>query len=37
MGMGDSFGALAPGLAADLVLLDDALNVTGVWVGGERR
>jgi N-acetylglucosamine-6-phosphate deacetylase len=36
MGMGDSFGALAPGLAADLVLLDDRLEVTAVWAHGER-
>lgn len=29
-------GALAPGLAADFVLLDDELQVTETWVAGER-
>jgi N-acetylglucosamine-6-phosphate deacetylase len=36
MRVDDRVGALAPGLAADIVLLDDALEVTDVWVGGER-
>lgn len=30
------YGAIAPGRAADFVLLDDALSVTETWVAGER-
>ncbi len=30
-------GVVAPGLAADLVHLDDGLNVTRVWVGGVEQ
>ena len=29
-------GAIAPGLAADLVHLDDNLRVQRVWIGGEE-
>ena len=29
-------GVISPGYRADLVALDDALTVTGVWVGGDR-
>ena len=36
MRVDDRVGALAPGLAADFVLLDDALAVTETWVAGER-
>ncbi len=30
------YGSLRPGAAADAVMLDDQLNVTGVWVDGIR-
>lgn len=33
----DDRGAIAPGLRADLVVLDEALRVQEVWMGGERR
>jgi N-acetylglucosamine-6-phosphate deacetylase len=29
-------GAIAPGLRADLVLLDERLNVRGTWIAGKR-
>lgn len=32
----DRVGALAPGLAADLLMLDDALEVVGVWVAAQQ-
>jgi N-acetylglucosamine-6-phosphate deacetylase len=32
----DRIGRLAPGLRADLLQLDEALNVRGVWVGGKE-
>jgi N-acetylglucosamine-6-phosphate deacetylase len=32
----DQFGAIAPGRAADFVLLDDNLHVTETWIAGER-
>jgi N-acetylglucosamine-6-phosphate deacetylase len=28
-------GRIAPGMRADLVLLDDALQVRATWIGGE--
>jgi N-acetylglucosamine-6-phosphate deacetylase len=34
MRLDDRYGAIAPGLAADFVLLDDALNVQRTFVGG---
>ncbi|MRH29068.1 N-acetylglucosamine-6-phosphate deacetylase [Microbacterium sp. SYP-A9085] len=34
VGVADRFGSLAPGRAADAVLLDDALTVRRVWVDG---
>jgi len=34
IGVADRFGSLAPGRAADAVLLDDALTVRRVWVDG---
>lgn len=34
MGLADT-GRIAPGLRADLALLDDALEVTATWIGGE--
>jgi N-acetylglucosamine-6-phosphate deacetylase len=34
IGVADRFGSLAPGHAADAVLLDDALTVRRVWVDG---
>ncbi|MFT3798281.1 N-acetylglucosamine-6-phosphate deacetylase [Microbacterium sp.] len=36
IGVADRFGSLRVGAAADAVLLDDALRVTGVWVDGIR-
>ena len=36
IGRGDDLGRLLPGFAADAVLLDDALRVTGVWCDGAR-
>jgi N-acetylglucosamine-6-phosphate deacetylase len=34
LGLGDETGAIAPGLRADLVLLDGDLNVQRTWIGG---
>ena len=31
-----NIGCLCPGARADLLHLDDSLNVRGVWIGGER-
>ncbi len=36
IGVGETFGSLAPGRAADFVLLDDDLHVVETWVAGER-
>ena len=36
IGVADEFGSLAAGKWADLVLFDDALNVSAVFVGGRR-
>ena len=36
LGLGGVTGAIRPGLAADLVHLDDAFNVQSVWVKGQR-
>lgn len=36
LGLGDVRGRIAPGLAADLVVLDDDLMVTETWIGGQR-
>jgi N-acetylglucosamine-6-phosphate deacetylase len=35
LGLGGEMGRIAPGLRADLVLLDDELKVTETWIGGE--
>jgi N-acetylglucosamine-6-phosphate deacetylase len=35
IGLGDRLGRIAPGCRADLVLLDDALQVVATWIGGE--
>jgi len=37
LGLGDTIGAIRPGLRADLVHLDEELQVRSVWVGGVRR
>ncbi|PTD26271.1 N-acetylglucosamine-6-phosphate deacetylase [Sphingomonas fennica] len=34
LGVAADRGRIAPGLAADFVLLDDALNVAGTWIAG---
>ena len=34
LGLADERGIIAPGLAADLVLLDDQMNVRETWIGG---
>lgn len=34
LGLGDQVGRIAPGLRADLVLLDDTLQVRETWIGG---
>jgi len=35
IGLGGELGRIAPGYRADLVVLDDALNVQGSWIGGK--
>jgi N-acetylglucosamine-6-phosphate deacetylase len=35
LGLGAEMGRIAPGLRADLVLLDDELKVLETWIGGE--
>ena len=34
LGLGDRLGRIAPGYRADLVLLDEALQVRETWIGG---
>ncbi|MCM2502641.1 N-acetylglucosamine-6-phosphate deacetylase [Aureimonas altamirensis] len=36
LGLEGERGALAPGFRADMVWIDDALNLRGVWIGGRR-
>ena len=36
LGLEGEHGALAPGFRADMVWIDDALNLRGVWIGGRR-
>ncbi len=36
IGLGDRFGLIEPGYAADLVVLDETRHVTGVWAAGSR-
>jgi N-acetylglucosamine-6-phosphate deacetylase len=35
LGLGSRLGRIAPGFRADLVLLDDQLQVADTWIGGE--
>jgi len=35
IGLGCELGRIAPGYRADLVMLDDALDVQGTWIAGE--
>jgi len=35
IGLGGELGRIAPGYRSDLVMLDDALNVQGTWIGGQ--
>ena len=35
LGLGGTHGRIAPGYRADLVLLDDDLQVRGTWIAGE--
>jgi N-acetylglucosamine-6-phosphate deacetylase len=37
LGLGDRFGAIAPGFAADLVALDEDFGVSETWIGGLPR
>jgi N-acetylglucosamine-6-phosphate deacetylase len=37
LGLSNIVGAIRPGLRADLVHLDEALEVRGVWIGGVAR
>lgn len=37
LGLGDERGRIAPGYRADLVLLNDALEVQEVWIGGRAQ
>jgi len=37
LGINDTHGRIAPGLAADLVLIDDALAVRATWIGGDMQ
>ncbi|KAF1697142.1 N-acetylglucosamine-6-phosphate deacetylase [Pseudoxanthomonas koreensis] len=37
LGLGDRLGRIAPGCRADLVLLDDALQVRSTWIAGARE
>ena len=36
LGLGATHGRIAPGCAADFVVLDDTLRVRETWIGGER-
>ncbi|MBN2982584.1 N-acetylglucosamine-6-phosphate deacetylase [Cohnella algarum] len=36
LGLDKTHGSLAPGKRADVLLLDDALRLKGVWIGGTR-
>jgi N-acetylglucosamine-6-phosphate deacetylase len=36
LGLGSTHGQIAPGYAADFVVLDEALGVRETWIGGER-
>jgi N-acetylglucosamine-6-phosphate deacetylase len=37
LGLGDRFGRIAPGYRADLVTLDEAMQVAAIWIGGESE
>jgi len=34
LGLGDRYGRIAPGYQADLVLLDEQMQVVGTWIAG---
>ena len=36
LGIDDRYGSLEPGKAADLILIDDMVNVKSVIIGGKR-
>ena len=37
LGLGDRYGRIAPGYAADFALLDDALDVRATWIAGDME
>jgi len=37
LGLGDTLGRIAPGMAASLVALDDRLEVVRSWIAGEEE
>jgi N-acetylglucosamine-6-phosphate deacetylase len=37
LGLGEAVGAIAPGMRADLVLVDDQINVLETWIAGRAE
>ena len=37
LGLADQIGSIAPGMQADLVVMDDAHRVTATWIAGEEQ